>query len=485
MKTIANKYRIIRKIGSGGFGEVHLAEVVGSYGFKRKIALKILPGTMMAMSGTREAFIREARILSTISHPNLVKVFDFGEAEGKLFLCMEFIEGYSLRDTLKAANLWGENLPLEIAVKTFEGILEGLSYLHGRDIVHGDLSPRNIMVGKNGEVKILDFGVSRILQDARGEKALGGKPAYRAPETARDGIINASSDIYSLGVILREMLEGIHGFSEGEGDTGEVSERISQLALACLDEEGERRPTSSGLYDEWKGVRMSLDSGYEIEEYLEGIEVEGDTVVERDVGSGGPSRLPLRVIFILCLLVGGGFITFLLTREVPTVKVAAPQDDNPKNAVHSRIKEKLPSYFEVGSYPEGATVYLDGKKSGNTPLKVTRGKSGIDRVVKVRVVKEGFRPFEGTLNGEKKGDQSFFAMLTREMGLLRINVNPWANVAIDGKKRGTTPVVEREVTAGEHVVTLENGPLGVRVERRITVKGGKTTILIEDFLKKK
>jgi serine/threonine-protein kinase len=171
MKVIANKYRLIKLIGSGGMGEVFLGEVLGSYGFKRKIAVKLLPHDVRKERIFREAFIHEATTLAGISHPNLVKVFDFGDAGDRLFLCMEYIKGFSLRELLGKTEKWGEKIPLEIVVKIVSEILEGLHYIHGRGVVHGDLTPKNIMMGLNGEFKILDFGLSRSRRSKKREKS--------------------------------------------------------------------------------------------------------------------------------------------------------------------------------------------------------------------------------------------------------------------------------------------------------------------------
>ncbi len=448
MKTLDNRYRLLRKIGAGGMGEVYLGEVRGSHGFTRKIAVKLLSPETRKRRGLREAFVNEASILSKISHPNLVNVFDFGDTGDRLYLCMEYIEGLSFREILRGTSAWGENVPLEVSVKIAEKILEGLVHIHERGIVHGDLSPGNIMVSAKGEVKILDFGVSRIVRTGSGGSLLGGKPRYTAPEMRIKGEMGLPSDIYSLGVILREMSEGIHEIRESPGVPGATLKGLTALASECLHPDPRKRPLAGEILETVRDLRRRGDRGFEIGDYLQNVIEEGDTLLEGGGGAGegksGRKSSQVPLFFILPAAVVLFIVILSFIRTGPPPPVAARDGMKKEKALNPPGGNRVPGYTRVASLPV----------KGETTRKMAN-----EIVV---------RPHEEQLKGT-----------------LRVNVNPWARVKIDGKDAGTTPLVHREVPPGGHEIVLENRSLGVMVERKVTIKAGETTTLIEDFLKEK
>ena len=227
------KYRVLRRIASGGMAEVYLCRLSGEEGFRKRVALKVVHSRHAEDPLFRELFVREARLAAALSHPNLVQVFDFGREGDEYFLAMEYIEGWNLAQVAAQARQF--DLPISPGAwrHWVDGIWSGLAYLHEKGVVHRDVSPTNILVARNGAVKITDFGISLAAGDGGwtdGTRA--GKTGYLAPERVRGERATSSSDLFAAGVISVELLLGRRLF---EGDRPEaVLERIRRFDAGTL-----------------------------------------------------------------------------------------------------------------------------------------------------------------------------------------------------------------------------------------------------------
>jgi len=206
MAQIFPQLEIIGLIGKGGMGAVYKARQPS---LDRFVALKILPPQIAAGPGFTDRFNREARALARLSHPNIVAVHEFGQANSLPYLIMEFVDGLNLRQLERSGKL----LPRE-ALQIVPQICEALQFAHDEGIVHRDIKPENILLDKRGRVKIADFGIAKILGR---EAELGltetggtiGTPQYMAPEQAeKPETVDHRADIFSLGVVFYEMLTG-------------------------------------------------------------------------------------------------------------------------------------------------------------------------------------------------------------------------------------------------------------------------------------
>jgi serine/threonine protein kinase len=220
-KTINNRYRIIEKIGVGGMGNVYLAE---HEILKKKVAVKVLHFEQSKRKDTLERFKREAIAASNMGQANIVDVTDFGYTEeGNAYFVMEYIDGKSLADLIRDR----KKLPLEFAVSIACQVCVALYSAHGKGIIHRDLKPENILITeKDGIypfVKVVDFGISKILSDETTKErprtltktgAIFGTPEYMSPEQAGGESVEPVSDIYSLGIIIYEMITGKLPFSD-------------------------------------------------------------------------------------------------------------------------------------------------------------------------------------------------------------------------------------------------------------------------------
>lgn len=205
-----SRYRILRRLGAGGMANVYLAEDIE---LGRRVAIKILNDRYAHDEAFVERFRREATAAAGLSHPNIVSIYDRGEAEGTYYIAMELIEGRNLKELIRAS---GRLRPAQAIAHTRQ-ILAALRFAHRNGIVHRDIKPHNILIGHEERLKVADFGIARAGASQMTEAgSIMGTAQYLSPEQARGGHVTATADIYSVGVVLYEMLTGDVPFT---GDT--------------------------------------------------------------------------------------------------------------------------------------------------------------------------------------------------------------------------------------------------------------------------
>jgi serine/threonine protein kinase len=212
---LVGRYRILRFLGAGAMGEVYLAE---DPQIDRKLAIKTvrLAGRPQEIEDRKRRLLREARAAGRLLHPNVVTLFDAGEAEGLLYLAFEFVEGTDLAARLDPEE---QRLSLRQVLRVVRQAAEALDYAHGQGIVHRDIKPSNILLDRAGRVKVADFGIAKMAGQSTELTMAGsvmGSPQYLSPEQIRGEDLDGRSDLFSLGVVLYEMLSGRRPF---EGDT--------------------------------------------------------------------------------------------------------------------------------------------------------------------------------------------------------------------------------------------------------------------------
>ena len=256
--TFAGRYQIIEELGKGGMGRVYK---VFDTKIKEKVALKLIKPEVATDKETIERFSNEIRLARKIGHRNVCRMFDLGEAEGAHFITMEYVPGEDLKRLIRTMGRLSPGQVISIARQ----VCEGLSEAHRLGIVHRDLKPQNIMVDDEGNVRIMDFGIARSMKGKgiTGEGMIIGTPEYMSPEQVDGKEVDRRTDIYSLGIILYEMLtgrapfEGETPFSVGVKQKSEIPKDpaalnpqvprdLSGLILRCLEKNRENRPAEAG-----------------------------------------------------------------------------------------------------------------------------------------------------------------------------------------------------------------------------------------------
>ncbi|MGM0557886.1 MAG: protein kinase domain-containing protein, partial [Myxococcota bacterium] len=217
MKTKFGKYELVDKIGTGGMAEIYLAKSYGAEGLEKMLVIKRILPEHARNERFIEMFISEAKIAVHLNHPNIVQIYDFGKVEEDFYLAMEYVEGYDLGRVVEACEQADAPLPIGDALFIATEVAKGLSYAHKRkdeygdelSIVHRDISPQNLLVSEDGTVKIVDFGIAKATSVAEeSPEVVKGKYAYMSPEQASGEAIDHRSDLFSLGVVLFEMVCG-------------------------------------------------------------------------------------------------------------------------------------------------------------------------------------------------------------------------------------------------------------------------------------
>ena len=198
-------YRIINQIGQGGMASVYKAYQPS---MDRHVAIKVLPSQLAESKEFVKRFQQEARIIARLEHPHILPVFDYGESDGVAYFVMRYLEAGTLKDRMVARR----PLPLNEIDRIFTQLTDALSYAHGHGVVHRDLKPANALVDSQGNLFLTDFGIAKLLESASPRltqtDAIMGTPAYISPEQAQARTVDQRSDIYSLGIILYEMVTG-------------------------------------------------------------------------------------------------------------------------------------------------------------------------------------------------------------------------------------------------------------------------------------
>ena len=260
--VFANRYRIEQILGRGGMGVVYKATDTQ---LDETVAIKTLPGDVMTRSPEDlDRFKREIRLARKITHRNVLRTYDYGEAEGVYFISMEYVRGYTLSELLDEAP--ARQMPSRPAIGIARQICRGLQAAHEQGIIHRDLKPQNVLIDAKGEVKLMDFGIARMAEAHEGMTQAGlivGTPHYMSPEQVQGTTLDARSDVYSMGVLIYELLVGRRPFESSSLTgvltahitekpkppielRGDVGREINAIVMRCLEKDPKARYADAG-----------------------------------------------------------------------------------------------------------------------------------------------------------------------------------------------------------------------------------------------
>jgi tRNA A-37 threonylcarbamoyl transferase component Bud32/Tol biopolymer transport system component len=324
-------YEILAPLGAGGMGEVYRAR---DSRLRRELAIKVLPQELASDADRRQRFEQEARAASGLNHPNIVTIHDIGSSDSTVFIAMELVDGKNLREVLLAGALPTKRL-LDIACQ----IAEGLAKAHAAGIVHRDLKPENVMVSKDGVVKILDFGLAKLLKDqpeggtdiptATRAGTVMGTVGYMSPEQASGKTLDFRSDQFSLGSILYEMASGKRAFERPTGAETltaiirEEAEPLGRLAASvpgpfrwlverCLQKDPEERYASTrDLARDLKSIREHLSDS------VAAASVSGPAVAARPAPGRRGSKAAIAAAILVLGLAAGALLEKRFSRTAP------------------------------------------------------------------------------------------------------------------------------------------------------------------------
>ena len=372
--TTLSHYKVLEKIGQGGMGEAFLAQDTI---LDRKVALKFLPEEMQADPTARKRFLREAKSAAALDHPYICHIHEVGEVEGKFFIAMEYVQGVMLQEKLAKGPL-----PVREAVETAAEIAEALEAARKQSIVHRDLKPSNIMLTPEGHVKVMGFGLAKRITPVEGQdqeeittkltkddSILGTVPCM-SPEQLRGREVDARSDIFSFGVVLYEMLAGVHPFKKS-GQIETANAILSETA-PLLSRYTEGIPvilqhTVKKMLAKDPGRRYQLlhDVGTDLGEFLE---ESGDSVKVMETGASfARGRWQRAIPVVAALLVGGLIAGLVLWKPEP--------EPAPATGSVARFVLPLPSDVRVSTglvplvlSPDMSHLAFRGRQGGGRQL---------------------------------------------------------------------------------------------------------------------
>lgn len=499
----AGKYEIIDTLSVGAQASVYTAR---QKPLDRIVILKILSPALTANQEIVARFEREAKLLSTLKDESITQIYDYGRDNNIYFFVSEYIEGQSIKEVLEAH---GKLTPQAAAYIILEAA-KVLSRLHKQNIIHRDIKPGNIIISKDGKVKLTDFGLafSQALPSLTIEGSILGTPAYMPPEQILGKAIDKRADIYSLGIVFYELLSGVNPFIANTYSaimhnvlntkltplyklepSLEENRVLWQIIEQMTKKSSAERCTSMNEVSEKLRIWFDKDANKSWQIDIKSISQHGtSTITQPSVKK--QSVLRIISIFALLIIVSTMIVLILINQirksklnnslavtnltntgqivnnqldtnqdsiqvnNTETIKIQNKNSEEiPNTWPDLQIKMKTFSNVKIQVLP-WATVYLDGKEIFTTPkdttLILTSGQHNL------KLVNPNFPVIESVLMLRSE-PVNLFIDLRERVGYLQISVTPWADIYIDDVFRATTPIAQPLiVSAGKHRLTVKN-----------------------------
>jgi serine/threonine protein kinase/tetratricopeptide (TPR) repeat protein len=399
--VVAGKYKIIEEIGQGGMGIVYKAEDLK---LKRFVALKFLPPHLMSSPELKERFLIEAQAAAALNHPNICVIYEVGESSEHPYIAMEYVEGETLKDTLRKGSLAASE-----ALAIVSQVAAGLGEAHGKGIIHRDVKSANIMVTAKGQAKVMDFGLAKFSGGSSLTKSQTtlGTVAYMSPEQARGGELDARTDIWSLGVVLYEMLSGKLPF-RGDHDQAVIYSILHDEPESLI----KARPDAPPGLEQVLGQALAkkpAERYQSMDEFREDIEAVAEGLKPLKARPAPRKIFGIRTVYAyaalcvaLALIFGfnvGGLRDRILGRAAPAraIKLAVlpfknntgdPQQDYFSDSLTQEINTQISSLNPQILGVIGNTS-VSRYKTSNTPIDQIGRELGVDYVLEGGAQREG------------------------------------------------------------------------------------------------
>jgi serine/threonine protein kinase len=490
------QYDLLEQIAAGGMGEVFRARMIGEHGFKKTVAVKRVLPELCKDPEFVARFVAEAKLSVALSHANIVQIFDLGRSGDDLLLVMEFVDGMDVGRVVRELSARGERPAPAIAVQIASDALCGLAFAHERPggaVIHCDVSPSNLLLSYSGEVKLTDFGVAQVVDEAMRRRSGarlrgGGTVRYMAPEQLKGEAVDPRTDLYCLAAVLFELLTLEPAFEsdldarrrdpdQPPPDAQGVFPPLAEFLHRCLSARSDARPaTASAALGEIARLARDLPpvTRPEIGRWLKEL---SPPAADRD------SSLPRFDDELRRLLRQKGSRSILIPMTVPVMDPAAAGELAPARPAGGRRARPIAligaglvlgvlawwytavrQTAEPVEAPPVATVHAAEHPAAAEPAPPPPQPAP---PVEVQAVSAAPAPAAA-------------APRPRGKGKLNIYTDPWSYVFIDGRARGATPLMGVEVEAGSHRIRLRR-PSGGEKETVVRVAPGETRLLNLDL----
>jgi serine/threonine-protein kinase len=545
---------LLARIATGGMAEIWLARQAGLQGFEKLVVIKRMTDALCEDPEFVEMFLDEARIAAQLNHSGIVQIYDLGEREGAYFITMEYLAGENLQVVLREGAKKEQRLSNALAARIIASVASALAYAHalkGRDgrpleIVHRDVSPQNILLTYDGQVKILDFGIAKAAHRASvtQQGKLKGKFAYMSPEHARGEVVTHLSDQFELAIVLYEAVTRQRLYVSNDAAEAVIAattanivparERnpsvpveLSDIIQKALSPQPENRFTDCAelarALEYWLKLQTGVPGAADLATYMSGLfgeriqartqlleraRLDELTPASRDELPAAarnktslsqevlvpPSPWPMRGLFA-ALAVGAAVTAFVFLRT------SGPE-----------------TLLTIETEPAGATVKIDGKVAGRSPVVLHAPALGAHAVI---AELEGRETVSRSLNVAAEGEHQTVVLTlaatpapapapqvvaapapaavavpppaeapaapvakpapnepkAAAKGRLTLDTDPWTMVSVGNRKLGETPLVDVPLPAGHHVLKLENEAKGISSSVMVDIKPGAPTVM--------
>ncbi len=493
MSLRAGNYVIEQTLSTGGMATIHLGRHAG---LGRRVVIKQLHPHLSRDGGFVRRFEREAKILGALHHPNIVDVLDYFEQQGSYYIVLEHVDGGSLRDLLDRQR----RLPFQIAVLAVIQVCEGLRHAHENGIIHRDIKPGNVLLSRAGPVKLTDFGLAHAAEAAAitDPGTFVGTPAYLAPEQIRGRPSGPSSDLYALGVVLYEALDGTNPFAGANhsesidrtlrfvprripGAEPEIPPGLVRIVLRLLAKSPDQRHRSCAdlMADlsQYRLVKPEALTRYLADPAGYRPRQEDQDEISRLVRREKRALLLARAAsYALLALLAGAAGTFAIRRGREHLQQLAQRRAAPADT----IREAPPAAAAASRQllrilgTEGAEISVNGRRRGPVPAILDDLAPGR---VELLVSKPGHQPQRRTVALDAGGSQTItfiLAPLARAPGYLLLTARPWAELYVDGRFIDRTPLpAPVRLAAGEHELLLRH-PNRREYARTVSIEPAET-----------